>query len=359
MSATNAIGDFDLNTIKLRKKIEFPDGTIQSTAATDGNEDLADVLLVGNDADGQDITGVGTLEVNTQIQLTPAGDTVNFLGEINQVATGVSFAGNQLTNTLINTGVAQGSSGLSVRDVGAVNGLYIIPNSQNNLFNPLVNAGDVSVIGNAATQTLTLSNGQSTTNGVKITGQTLTMGVGGTGDDPTNKIVFNNPFNTVRATTVSGMTIETADISPTPTLTVKETSTNNALLIIPKSDGGQYNKLDTNTAVEMVGYIDGGGVDEGQILAIVPHSETSCGIRMASGTGGSRTNAYCEIGCGGTGADPTQRIRFNNATNQLQMTYTELSINTGTLPVELITPVASVLPITINGVDYRIQLFVP
>jgi hypothetical protein len=329
MSASSSVGDFDLNVVKLRKPL---------------------------DASGQDILNVGTLEVNTQIQLTPAGNTVNFLGEINQVTAGAAFAGNKLTNTTINTGEAEGSNGLSVRDVGAVNGLYVLPNSPNNLFNPLVNAGDVSVVGTSASATLTLSNNQSTTNGVKITGQTMTMGVGGTGDTPTNRVVFNNPVNTISATTVSGMTIQSTDISPTPTLKVKETSTNNALIIVPKSDGGQYNPLDTATAVEMVAQIDGTSADNGQQLAIVPHSATSCGVRMVSGTAGSGTNAYLEVGCGGTGVDPSQRIRFNNATNQLQMTYTGLSITTGALPTTAGAALALFLPVTINGTPYKIEL---
>jgi hypothetical protein len=184
----------------------------------------------------------------------------------------------------------------------------------------------------------------------------MTMGSGGTGDTPTNSLVFNTPANTISATTVSGMTIQSTDISPTPTLKVKETSTNNALIIVPKSDGGQYNPLDTSTAVEIVAEIDGTSADNGQQLAIVPHSATSCGVRMVSGTAGSGTNAYLEVGCGGTGIDPSQRIRFNNATSQLQMTYTGLTITTGTLPTTAGAALAEFLPVTINGTVYKIAL---
>lgn len=100
MSATNAIGDFDLNTIKLRKKIEFPDGTIQETAATDGNEDLAEVLAVGNDAGGLDIENVGivtaesfnlfeTGNVGTSITSIPNDGSVNF--DNNDLGAGFNF----------------------------------------------------------------------------------------------------------------------------------------------------------------------------------------------------------------------------------------------------------------------------
>jgi hypothetical protein len=349
MSATNAIGDFDLNTIKLRKKIEFPDGTIQSTAATDGNEDLADVLLVGNDADGQDITGVGTLEVNTQIQLTPAGDTVNFLGEINQVATGVSFAGNQLTNTLINTGVAEGSSGLSVRDVGAVNGLYVVPNSQNNLFNPLVDAGNVSVVASSATQTLTLSNNNATTNGVKISGATMTMGSGGTSDTPTNSLVFNNPANTIVATTDAGMVVQSSTIEPTPTLAVKDVPTGQELYFIPKANAGNYQPMSQVNNQQIVA----GGTKNTQVLEIVPWCDLNCGIRLQPST----TLPYAMIGAGGAGADPTVRIEMNKTENEMELFFNTLKIQeTAGLPNSAGASSGFFLPVNINGTIYKIAL---
>jgi hypothetical protein len=362
MSATNAIGDFDLNTIKLRKKIEFPDGTIQDTAYTgDGSEDLAEVLAIGNDADGQDILGVGTLEVNTQIELTPSGNTVNFLGDINQVAVGTIFNGNQLQPTLINSGAGSSTTiGLQVNDISGTQGLSILPNATNNVYNPIVNANDVLVVANSTTQSLAICCDSATTNGIRVSDTSMVMGVGGNADTPTSNIIFNNPANTIVANTGSGgMTIQSADISATPTLKVKETTNNNALLIIPHSDGGQYNPLDTNTAIEMVAFLDNNvspNKDNGQLLAIVPHSAVSSGIRMAAGTAGSGTNSYLEIGCGGTGVDPTQRIRFNNATSQLQMTYTGLTITTPALPNTAGGSAGLFLPVTINGVAYKIPL---
>jgi hypothetical protein len=67
-------------------------------------------------------------------------------------------------------------------------------------------------------------------------------------------------------------------------------------------------------------------------------------------------NAYCEIGCGGGLADPSQRIRFDNATSQLQMVYTGLTITTGALPNTSGGTATLFLPVTINGVAYKIPL---
>jgi hypothetical protein len=129
------------------------------------------------------------------------------------------------------------------------------------------------------------------------------------------------------------------------------------MLFVPKSSGsGQYNPLDTANSNEMVAFIDGTAPDNGQQLAIVPHSATSCGVRMVSGTGGSGTNAYLEVGCGGAGTDPSQRIRFNNATSQIQMTYTGLSLTTGALPSAGGVAANLFLPVSINGVAYKIAL---
>jgi hypothetical protein len=65
MSVANSIqkGDFDLNLISLQKPLEFPNGTIQTTAYTGavGTETLNEVLIVGNDAGGLGITNVGTI----------------------------------------------------------------------------------------------------------------------------------------------------------------------------------------------------------------------------------------------------------------------------------------------------------
>jgi len=238
MSASNAIGDFDLITIKLRKKIEFPDGTIQDTAYTgDGSETLAEVLAVGNNASGQDIINLNTLSMIT--------------------AGGVPA---QITqNTLVV--------------------------SQNNVLNPTI--------------------------------------------------------------------ITASNIGATPTFQVSDSTNGQSTRFVPNSAGGNYNPINTANCQEIVAW-GGAGVNT-QTLALVPWSGTSCGLR-ASGGNGSPVNAYLEVGCGGGGADPSQRIRFDNATNQLQMTYTGLTITTGALPNTSGGSATLFLPVTINGVAYKIPL---
>lgn len=74
MCDTNAIGDFDLNLVKIRKPLEFPDATIQSTAYTGGAgvPTLEEVLLSDNDANGEDIIGVGLIQFDDLTTQTTA-----------------------------------------------------------------------------------------------------------------------------------------------------------------------------------------------------------------------------------------------------------------------------------------------
>lgn len=368
MSVANSLQQIDTsvyNTLKLRTDLEFDNGTIQQTAyeGAGGVPTLEEVLITGNDAQGLNIDGVGTLTAdtvvaNTQIQLLPTGNTVNFAGEINQIALGAGFNGNQLLPTIITSNAGQGTSpALIVSDNTLGDGLYVLPNASNNAFsNPFVNAGDLAIVASSVTQPMAICCDSATTNGVRITDTSVSVGAGGNADTPSCNISFNATANQIISTSPSSFIIQTPDISATPTLIVAETTTNNSLIVIPKSDGGQYNPLDTNNAVEMVAWINGLSRDNGQILAIAPHSATSCGFRASAGTGGVGTNAYLEVGCGGGGADPTQRIRFDNATSQIQMAYTGLAISTGALPNTAGASSGFYLPVTINGVVYKIAL---
>lgn len=49
MSSSSSVGDFSLNTVKMRKPVQFPDGTTQTTAYTGGTgvETLEQVLTAG------------------------------------------------------------------------------------------------------------------------------------------------------------------------------------------------------------------------------------------------------------------------------------------------------------------------
>ena len=80
MSVANSIqkGEFDLNLISLRKPLEFPDNTIQSTAYTgsSGGESLLDVLTDGNSAGGLEITDVGGI-TGANVGFTLSSGAVN------------------------------------------------------------------------------------------------------------------------------------------------------------------------------------------------------------------------------------------------------------------------------------------
>jgi hypothetical protein len=104
-------------------------------------------------------------------------------------------AGNALNQTSVRTDF--GSSlfpAVQVIDSVADTQLYILPNANNNAYNPIVNAGDVAIISNTSTgpAPLVLSTGTTTTtNGIRIDQSQLSMGYGGSGDIPTNNLIMN------------------------------------------------------------------------------------------------------------------------------------------------------------------------
>ena len=308
MSVSSSIqkGDFDLNVVSLRKPLEFADGTIQSTAYTGagGVPTLEEVLLAGDDAQGNDILGVNDLEVNNQIQLTPAGNVVNFLGEINQIAGGLGFNGNQLQPTLVSSNAGQGVGiGLIVADNTLGDGFYILPNANDNLYNPIVQAGDIAMVAQSASQSLSIVPDSATTCGLRITDTSVLIGAGGAVDTPTQNIIFNNPANRITATVTGGMVVQSSTIEPTPTLSTLDVPTGQSTYFIPKANAGNYNPTCQANSQQIVAF-GTAGVGT-QALEIVPHSTTSCGVKVAP--------TFCEIGAGGGGADPTNRINFSGA----------------------------------------------
>ena len=101
MSATNSIGDFDLNLVTLRKPLEFANGTIQSTAYTGagGVPTLTEVLTAGSSASGQNISGVGTLTTSSLDVTSSAtfnGDIIQSNSESNNIVQqNITTDGNQ------------------------------------------------------------------------------------------------------------------------------------------------------------------------------------------------------------------------------------------------------------------------
>ena len=219
MSVQNAMSNepFDLNFLPLRKPLVFPDGTIQDTAYTgDGSETLAEVLTAGSDAGNQSITGLSSITVNSAINLTPTGDTVNFNGEINQIALGQAQNGNQLRPTVVysNTAGASLNYGLAVVD-DAVNGLRVYPNAVVGTGNPTTVAGDV-VIGSVG-QNLNVEVNNATSNGIRITPTTVVLGVGGAGAVPTCNIGLNSNGNLTSAYTNLQLVTATSNVAGAPT----------------------------------------------------------------------------------------------------------------------------------------------
>ena len=108
MSANNSVGNFNLNTVNLRKPIKFPDGTTQNTAYTgsSGIPTLSNVLSSGNNAGGLGITNVGDISM-------AAGNEILQ----NPASTLILSSGNELNHTNIVT--AQGAS------AGAAAGVYL------------------------------------------------------------------------------------------------------------------------------------------------------------------------------------------------------------------------------------------
>jgi hypothetical protein len=107
MSANSCVGDFDLDIVKLRKGIEFPDTTIQTTAYQGGTgiPTLEEVLLSGDDANALDIVNVGNVGIGTT---TPV-QALDVTGDV--TVSGNIYYDNNAAKTLTyapNTGVACG-----------------------------------------------------------------------------------------------------------------------------------------------------------------------------------------------------------------------------------------------------------
>lgn len=348
MSVASSVqkGDFDLDVISLRKPLEFPDGTIQNTAYSgDGSEDLAEVLGIGNDALGQDILGVGVLEVNTQIQLLPTGNTVNFAGEINQVALGASFAGNQMLPTIITSNAGQGSTpALIVSDNTLGDGLYVIPNAPNNASNPIVTAGDIAIT--STTQAMAICCDSTTTNGVRITATTVDLGAGGNADTPTVNMSFNASPNQIVATAPSGMAVSGPSSANTATPALTASGGGNSIGLFPSIGAGSYGPFHTAGSMEILGI--GTSPSVGTLELSTYNNTLSAGVRI--------TPTYTLIGAGGASSDPTVRIEMNKTANLMELFYTNLQLQTGALPNAAGASSGLYLPVNINGVNYKIAL---
>lgn len=299
MSVTNSLGDFLLNTVILRKPLEFTDGTIQTTAylGASGGEDLSTVLGNGNDAGNKNITNVNNIGMN---------------GLVTQNSLTSSATQNVLDGTII----ATNNGATSIPSLDVVDGsksMYFIPNSNAGAFNPATISGAETIVARGASSgaaTLEMTTWSSTNSAVKVSPSSVSIGAGGTLVTPTVATTYNATAGKMISTVTAGAVISCPDISPTPTLAINETSSNQSIYFIPKSGAGNYNPLDTAGAQEIVATANGN--PNLSSFSIVPHSSVTCGLRIS----GVTANPYAEIGCGGTAADPTNRITFKSTGTQ-------------------------------------------
>lgn len=100
------------------------------------------------------------------------------------------WTGGAITTTLQPT-LAQFDTNVTIRDPVSSNQIYALPNSSAGSFNPVVQAGDETIVasGTQNTETLTLTTSSTTTNGLRITPTSSTLGYGGTSSTPTTRVV--------------------------------------------------------------------------------------------------------------------------------------------------------------------------
>lgn len=281
MSYTNSTGDFSLDILKLRKGLEFPNGSIQETAYTGsgGIPTLEEVLVAGDNADGLSIMNVNVLEAKV-----------------------VDISSGSTAQALSVSSTSSGTTGIPVaqfNDATTGQSIRMIPSATDNTLNPMVQAAD-SVVGlDSASGVITLAD--ETTMGIRMNSSgasgagTLTIGSGGVdATNPSNRIVFANTGTleygtshqfvngvarydaagqatklipsapSTSATVIPSFEIleakitgDASDVSATLTLQHNITATTN-YAVFPSiyygytGSGGTYNALDTSTAMKSI-----------------------------------------------------------------------------------------------------------
>jgi len=148
----------------------------------------------------------------------------------------------------------------------------------------------------------------------------------------------------------SSLSVQSSSIQPNATLVVKDVPSGQATYHIPKANATNYQPMTQSNCQQIVA--SGTAGSNTQTLEIIPHCSQNCGIRLQSSG-----IPYAMIGAGGTTSDPDVRIEMNRSGGLMQMFYTNLQLTTtSSLPNVSSGSSGRFLPITINGVNYKIAL---
>lgn len=179
-----------------------------------------------------------------------------------------------------------------------------IVNSNLNIYDPqLTSPNDYSIF---YQQSSTLTNQYPSTNGRYVT--SVNNGSGYTSIFDISRTAGSLTCDALTLTSTSGTTIQSNNISPTGTLIVKDTSTNNQTLFIPKSSAGGYNPIIPSNVQQMVSYNSTSGPNT-QTLALTTQSSTTSGVII------SPTSTL--IGYGGTSSIPTNYFYSDSSGNTI------------------------------------------
>jgi hypothetical protein len=290
--------------------------------------------ICGNELDPLTLTQSSN-QARVGINTTTPGQTLDVRGNCN-IKTDKSTVGNNPTLTVVDN-----TSG---------NTIGFQPNASQSSINPFVDIGDQSIysilpdsVGNT---NLVLTTRSNTTSGVKVLPNQTVIGAGGNADIPTANMSFNATANFIQATAPAGMSVTGVPVN-TATATFSVTGGNQSIALLPSIGGqGDYGPFHTLGAMEILGA--GNGPGNGTLELSTWNNNISVGVRL--------TPTYTLIGAGGNSSNPSVRIEMNKTANLMELFYTDLSLQTSNLSNTAGASASLFLPISINGVVYKIAL---
>lgn len=231
---------------------------------------------------------------------------------------------------------------LSLIDTPSGQQLSFLPATTNVQYSPMAEPGDQQIVawksGAPNTQSLLITPGSSNSVGVRLTATSALLGAGGTDRVPLASVLCDGGSNTVDVTADGGCTITSTSLEPTPTLAVCDQPSGQQFCIMPAAANVSYSPMVQSGDQQIVAYRP--NYPNTQSLVITPHTTNiSVGMRMTPST--------LTLGAGGTNLTPTAGFAFSaSGINILAPTgLTSAGSSAGFLPVQL------------NGVSYKLQLF--